>query len=91
MSKLKSNGTFKKQPQLIRDKIHCVFIDAATVFEYDGDWRAIFKKAGYQTQGHSKKMFETMAKATDTQMDNFVSQLIYNVKQVRYEKTTASA
>jgi len=87
---LKSTSTFRKQPVQHRMKVHCIFLDAATVFEYDGDWRTIFKMASYKANGYQKKMFETMAKATISQMDDFVITLIKNTKQVRYEKTTSA-
>jgi len=76
------NNTFKKVNDSTRDNIHCVFLDAALVFECGGDYQLIFKKAYNRAIGHSKKMFSVMMSASPTQMEQFCMDLIKNYKEV---------
>ena len=68
--------TYMKKSTTTKDKIHCVFQDAALVFETGGDWKSIFKHAKNKAQGNTRKMFELMQTSTTEQMDKFVNDLV---------------
>lgn len=71
-----NNTTYSKLTN--RKSINNVFIDAALVYEYGGQWRNIFRKAYNTTNGHRKKMFNVMSRCTTPQMETFCRDLINN-------------